>query len=118
VLTISRVNVDGSEEPGTQVIVSEEVRSTVVPEKGEVNVSASDVVAKARREVRRIMLAFSFVISWMASVRVSLWCFKRATKISYNSKSGQHLGHEAQLWCCSRKNRKNASTSYHGIAVS
>ena len=41
---------DGSEELGIQLTVNEDVRSTVEPEEGEVNVRAREVVAKARRE--------------------------------------------------------------------
>lgn len=47
-----RVKVEGSDEPGTQLTWKGELRSTVVPENGEVNVRARDVVAKARRLLR------------------------------------------------------------------
>ena len=61
VLMISSVNVEGSEEPGIQVTLKEEVRSTVLPANGEVNVRASDVVANARTKVKGSIF---FDVAW------------------------------------------------------
>ena len=94
VLTSSSVKVEGSEEPGTQLTMRGEVRSTVVPEKGEVNVRAREVVTIARREIRRNM--FEVLTSAMCSPCVG--CLEQLAVIAFTLQwSVQHAEKKAQL---------------------
>jgi hypothetical protein len=62
VLMMERVNVEGSEGDGIQVILRGEVRSTVEPGRGDVNVKALEAATrpKARRRVGTRMLGRGF----------------------------------------------------------
>lgn len=100
VLTMLRVKVEGSDGPGTQVMWKGELRSTVVPEKGAVNVRAREVVAKARRVLRlRILVVNGDTADgrWSLSVLVALQIpSKECVEVLCNAKSGQHKRNEGK----------------------